>query len=69
MAKVTKDTFIGDLLSMGDQNEIAAVLMSCGMHCLGCSIAKHETVEEAAQVHGLDVNDLLNRLNNVIDSE
>lgn len=67
MTKVTKDTLIGDLLKQGDQNEIAAVLMSSGMHCLGCSVAKHETIEQAAEVHGIDADDLLQRLNAVID--
>lgn len=65
--KVTKDTLIGDLLSYDKKNEITAVLMGCGMHCLGCAIAKHETVGEAAVVHGLEVQDLIDRINAVID--
>ncbi len=39
------------------------ILMGYGMHCLGCAIAHGETIGEAAQVHGIDVNDLLRDLN------
>lgn len=39
------------------------VLMSIGMHCLGCAMAHGETVEEAAQVHGVDIDKLLELLN------
>ena len=34
MARVTKDTMIGDLLQI-DQN-VAPLLLNIGMHCLGC---------------------------------
>ncbi len=62
--KITSDTLIGDIIE-GDVNveAIAEVLMSVGMHCLGCAIAHGETVGEAAQVHNVDVNDLISRLN------
>lgn len=39
------------------------ILLGYGMHCLGCAIAHGETIGEAAQVHGIDVNDLLRDLN------
>lgn len=41
----------------------AEVLMSFGMHCLGCAIAHGETIGEAAQVHGIDVKELISALN------
>jgi len=37
--------------------------MSKGMHCLGCVIAHGETVEQAAAVHGLEVDPLVKELN------
>lgn len=52
MARVTKDTMIGDLLQI-DQN-VAPLLLNIGMHCLGCPSSQMETIEEAAMVHGLD---------------
>ncbi|MGI6702195.1 MAG: DUF1858 domain-containing protein [Christensenellales bacterium] len=67
MTKITKDTLIGDLLKEDRKEELAEVLLNSGMHCLGCSIAKHETVEQAASVHGLDADELVNQLNAVLE--
>ena len=33
------------------------------MHCVGCAIAHCETVAEAAEVHGIDINVMLDKLN------
>ncbi|MDY6078189.1 MAG: DUF1858 domain-containing protein [Eubacteriales bacterium] len=62
--KITADTLIGDIIE-GDVNveAIAEVLMGVGMHCLGCAIAHGETVGEAAEVHNVDVDELIRRLN------
>ncbi|OGC21380.1 disulfide oxidoreductase [candidate division WOR-1 bacterium RIFOXYB2_FULL_42_35] len=43
--------------------EIAAILMGKGMHCLGCVIAHGETIEQAAEVHGLNLDELLAEIN------
>lgn len=61
---ITSDTLIGDIIE-GDVNieAVANVLTSVGMHCLGCAIAHGETVGEAAEVHNVDVNELIARLN------
>lgn len=61
---ITPDTLIGDIIE-GDVNieSVANVLTSVGMHCLGCAIAHGETVGEAAEVHNVDVNELIARLN------
>ena len=61
MAKITKDTIIGDILDIAPQ--AAPVFMSIGMHCLGCPASRGETVEEACMVHGVDVDKLLEELN------
>ena len=58
MAKVSKDMLIGQLLQI-DAN-IAPILMRAGMHCLGCPSSQMESLEEAAMVHGLDVDVLVN---------
>ena len=39
------------------------ILLSYGMHCLGCAIAHGETIAEAAMVHGIDLEQLLADLN------
>lgn len=67
MARVTKDTMIGDLLQI-DQN-VAPLLLNIGMHCLGCPSSQMETIEEAAMVHGLDPDDLVVEINTFIDHD
>ena len=63
MARVTKDTMIGDLLQI-DQN-VAPLLLNIGMHCLGCPSSQMET----AMVHGLDPDDLVVEINTFIDHD
>lgn len=67
MARVTKDTMIGDLLQI-DQN-VAPLLLNIGMHCLGCPSSQMETIEEAAMVHGLDPDDLVVEINTFVDHD
>ena len=60
---ITKDMLIADALKEGDVDAIANVLFSVGMHCLGCALAHNETVEDAANAHGIDVDELVEKLN------
>ena len=64
MAKVTKDTMIGELLQI-DEN-VAPMLLNIGMHCLGCPSSQMETIAEAAMVHGLDVDLLVDQINDYL---
>ena len=62
MAKqVDKDILIGDLVQIDPG--IIAIHMSAGMHCVGCPSSAMESLEEAAMVHGMDVEPLLNMIN------
>ena len=61
MAKVSKDMLIGQLLQI-DAN-IAPILMRAGMHCLGCPSSQMESLEEAAMVHGIDSDLLVEKIN------
>ncbi len=61
--KIRKDMAIAEALKLKPQ--IAPVLMSKGMHCLGCVIAQGETVGQAAEVHGIDADQLVKELNEV----
>jgi hybrid cluster-associated redox disulfide protein len=36
------------------------------MHCLGCPASRGETVEQACAVHGVNVEELLAKVNEVI---
>ena len=58
---ITKDMTIGEIVK--NYPEKVEVLMQAGMGCVGCPSAQVETVEEAAQVHGMDIEDLLAKLN------
>ena len=64
MAKVSKDMLIGQLLQI-DPN-IAPILMRAGMHCLGCPSSQMESLEEACMVHGIDCDDLVSKMNEIL---
>ena len=64
MAKVTKDMLFGQLITL-DPN-IAQILMRAGMHCLGCPSSQMESLEEAAMVHGMDVDVLVQQINDFL---
>lgn len=58
---VTKEMTIAQVLE--ENPDCAPVFMEFGMHCLGCAIAHGETVEQAAEVHGIDADALIEALN------
>ena len=62
MGKITKEMTIGELLSINPP-AIAQILMNAGMHCVGCPSAQGESLEEAAMVHGMDIDSLIEDLN------
>ena len=59
--KFNKDMKIGELLEKAPEK--AEILMEAGMHCLGCPASQAETLEEACAVHGIDVEELVEKLN------
>lgn len=67
MAQVTKDMLIGEILQI--DTGIAAVLMASGMHCVGCPSAQGESLEEAAFVHGMDVEKVLSAINEYLSTK
>lgn len=60
MAQITKEMTIGEILRANP--EVAPILMEAGMHCLGCPSAQGESLEEAAMVHGMDIEDLMSKI-------
>lgn len=60
MAEITKDMTIGEILRTNP--DVAPILLDAGMHCLGCPSAQAETLEEAAMVHGIDVDTLMEKI-------
>ncbi|MBQ0092931.1 MAG: DUF1858 domain-containing protein [Clostridiales bacterium] len=62
--KITKDMLVGEVL---DQHpDLAEYFFAIGMHCLGCPHSRGESIEQACEAHGTDVNELLGKLNAAI---
>ena len=59
--KITKDMTIGEIIEL-DEN-LGEVFLGFGMHCISCPVSQMETVEQASQVHGVDLEFLLKKLN------
>ena len=60
MARVTKDTTIGEVIQI--DAGVIPILMGAGMHCVGCPSSAGETLEEAAMVHGIDSDMLVEEI-------
>jgi len=61
MAKVTKDTTLGEILK--NYSNAKEILTNFGMHCFSCPMSQMETIEEAGQVHGIETEFFVNKLN------
>lgn len=58
---ITKDMIIADIVNADAEN--TKILMEFGMHCIGCPSSQMETLEDACAVHGLNVEELIKKLN------
>ena len=63
--KITKDTTIAQAIELNPK--AGEILMKNGMHCLGCALAHGETVGEAADVHGADLDKMIEELNEGVE--
>ena len=61
MAQVTKDMIISDIIAV--DRGVIPILMQAGMHCIGCPASQGESLEEAALVHGMDADKLVEDIN------
>ena len=62
--KFDKNTTIGEILEKAPEK--ADILLEIGMHCLGCPSASGESIEQACMVHGVDCDELVNKINNYL---
>lgn len=62
--QITKETLIGEALEMS--MDIAPVLMEMGMHCLGCPASQAESIEDACMVHGVDADEIVEKINAIL---
>ena len=58
---VTKDSLIGDILDA--DRSTAEFFLEIGMHCLGCPASRGESLEEACAVHGVNCDELVQKIN------
>ena len=63
--RIPKDMIIADIIQIDEH--LIPVLLNAGMHCVGCPSSMGETLEEAAEVHGIDADELCDLLNEFID--
>ena len=61
MAKITKTTTIGEALKLNPNAEV--ILQGFGMHCFHCPMSQMESLEDAASVHGVDIDLMIKKLN------
>lgn len=65
--KITKDTIIGDVLDM--DKTTAPYFIEMGMHCLGCPSSRGETIEQACAVHGVNAEELVEKINSHLNND
>lgn len=63
--EVTKQIQIGELLKLNPN--VKEILMGFGLHCFGCPMSQMETLEEAASVHGVDVDLMVEKINSFLN--
>ena len=64
MSQITRDTIIADILKIAPDS--VPIFRSIGMNCLGCAMASGETLEQACAAHGVNVDDLLSKINEFV---
>ena len=61
VATISKEMTIADIIRI--DTGVIPILMEAGMHCVGCPSAQGESLEEAAMVHGMDIDALIEDIN------
>ncbi|EKE04173.1 MAG: hypothetical protein ACD_20C00098G0001 [uncultured bacterium] len=65
--KVTKDMSIIDIVQ--NYPESIEVFAKNGLGCIGCAAARYENLEAGAKVHGIDPDQLVADINEVIEKK
>ena len=61
---VNAQTLVGEIVM--NHPEAVEVLLSIGMHCLGCPASQAESLEDACAVHGIPVEGVIEAINSKI---
>ena len=65
MTKISKDMGIMDIVQ--NHPETLEVFARYGMGCIGCAAARFENLEAGARVHGIDVDEMVDAMNQLIE--
>lgn len=65
--EVTLETIVGDVVDFDE--DTAEIFLECGMHCIDCPVSRMESIEDAAMVHGVDADELVEKLNKFFASK
>ncbi len=69
-AKITKDMILGEVVSK--YPEAAEAMLRRGLHCIGCSIAAFETIEQGASAHGMsekELDKMVKEINDIVNAK
>ena len=58
---VNGETLIGEIVTQ--YPEAVEILLSIGMHCLGCPASRNESLAEACMVHGIPSEKVVDAIN------
>lgn len=58
---ITKDMTVADIIALDE--DLADIFFSFGMFCIGCAMSAGESLEDACNEHGIDVDEMLKALN------
>lgn len=65
--RVTEDMLIADVVNLDEG--LIPILLNAGLHCLGCPASQMEAIGEAGDVHGIDVQALIEDLNAYLEEQ
>lgn len=64
MKQFTKEMSIEEALK--NHSQAFQVFTRHGMHCISCMVGNIESIEQAAIIHGINIDDLLAELNELL---
>ena len=64
---ITKGVSIMEVVT--NYPDTVPVFMQAGMGCIGCAAAHFENIEQGAMAHGIDIDELITALNDVVPQQ
>jgi len=68
--KISKEMTLGEVV--GTFPDSVPVMLSYGLHCIGCHVAAFETIEQGARAHGMSdkgIEKMLAEMNKAINGK